>query len=236
MIAIRPSSTRGHINHGWLIARHTFSFGRYHDPKHMAFRSLRVINEDTVAPGRGFGEHPHDNMEIITYVLSGTLAHRDSLGHEQLLRPGEVQRMSAGTGITHAEYNASATDPVHLLQIWITPAERNTAPSYEQKPFTPPTAPASLQLVASPTGAAGSVRIGQDARISIARIQPGSHLTIDLAPGRHAYIQVARGQTSINDRELLQGDGAAISDERQLTLSTPASASEPAELLIFDLN
>ncbi|MBY0313423.1 MAG: pirin family protein [Phycisphaerales bacterium] len=236
MIAIRPSSTRGHVDHGWLFARHTFSFARYYDPKHMSFRSLRVINEDTVAPGRGFGEHPHDNMEIITYVLSGTLAHRDSLGHEQLLRPGEVQRMTAGTGITHAEYNASKTEPVHLIQIWITPTERNTAPSYEQKPFTPPAAPASLQLVASPSGDSGSVRIGQDARISIARLQPGKSLSIDLAQSRHAYIQVARGQVAINNQPLSQGDGAAISDERTFTLSAPTDASEPAELLVFDLS
>lgn len=235
MLTIRPSASRGHHDYGWLNTRHTFSFGRYYNSEHMGFRDLRVINEDIVAPGRGFGEHPHDNMEIISYVLSGALAHRDSLGHEQILRPGEVQRMSAGTGISHAEYNHSKTEPVHFLQIWITPAQRETAATYEQKTFDPAASINTLQLVASPTGEAGSVRVGQDVRIFVSRIEPGRAVSLDLRPGRHAWVQLARGSATLNGTPLAAGDGVAVSDETRLELAAPKQADETAEVLLFDL-
>ncbi len=235
MITVRPSAARGHHDYGWLDTRHTFSFGRYHDPKHMGFRALRVINEDIVAPGRGFGQHPHDNMEIISYVLSGAVAHRDTLGHEQVLRPGEVQRMSAGTGIEHSEYNPSKTEPAHFLQIWITPGERDTSASYEQKSFDPHGALNALQLLASPEGSGGSVRVGQDARLFRTRIEPGRAVAADLRPERHAWVQVARGSITLNGHTLHAGDGAAVSGETRLALAAVPDADGVAEALIFDL-
>ncbi len=229
MIQVRKSEDRGHFDHGWLDTRHTFSFGMYHDAAHMGFRSLRVINEDVVAPGKGFGEHPHQDMEIITYVLQGALAHRDSLGNGESIRPGDVQRMTAGTGIEHSEFNASKTDPVHLLQIWIRPRKRGLQPGYEQKRFEFP--PGKLLLVASPDGAAGSVKIETDALLYAGRLAKGQSAQIELGPGRHAWIQVARGEIEANGTQLRPGDGAAISDEPKVALRAPSDA----EVLVFDL-
>lgn len=238
MFTLRPSSARGHANHGWLNTKHSFSFGHYYDPQHMGFRALRVINEDIVAPGQGFGEHPHDNMEIVSYVLSGALAHKDSLGSVKTLSPGEVQRMSAGTGIEHSEFNASSTEPAHFLQIWLKPAARNAAPGYEQKAFRVREEPNRLHLLASPDAADGSVHIGQDVRLYAASLSAGASVHLALAPGRHAWIQVARGRAHLNDINLSQGDGVAISDETALTLTGVASGpgGEQTEILLFDLN
>lgn len=232
MIAVRKSEDRGHLNHGWLDAKHSFSFGRYYDPRNMGFRALRVINEDRVKPGHGFGEHPHDNMEIVTYVLSGTLAHSDSLGHVQTLRHGEVQRMSAGTGIEHAEFNHSKTEPVHLLQIWLHPANMNTAPSYEQKAFDVQTTPNEMKVIVSPDGENGSLKIGRDVKIYAGVLESGRSARVSLKPGRHAWVQVAAGAVALNGTSLKQGDGAAVSDERELELASESGA----EVLVFDLD
>lgn len=232
MITIRKSNDRGHADYGWLDTRYTFSFARYVDRRFMGFRDLRVINEDVVAPGKGFGQHPHDNMEIITYVLSGALAHRDTLGHVKSLGPGEVQRMSAGTGIEHSEFNPSSTDPVHLLQIWLLPAKENTAPSYEQKSFPIADQRNRLHLVASPDGAEGSVRVGQDVRLYAGRLDTGHTAQVALAPSRHAWVQVVRGSVDLNGQPLEPGDGAAVSEEQAVSLR----ALENAEVLVFDLN
>lgn len=232
MITLRRSAERGHADHGWLNTKHTFSFGRYYDPKHMGFRALRVINEDIVAPGRGFGEHPHANMEIISYVLSGTLAHKDSLGSVKTLVPGEVQRMSAGTGIEHSEFNPSPAEPAHFLQIWLLPERQNTHASYEQKAFALEGRTNRWQLLASPDGAGGSVRIGQDVRLFTTCLDSGASVTLDLDAARYAWVQVARGSITLNGVELRQGDGAAISAENRLTLA----ALSPSEFLVFDLN
>lgn len=231
MITVRPSSARGHFDHGWLDTYHTFSFSRYYDPRFMGFRDLRVINEDVVAPGRGFGQHPHDNMEIVTYVLSGELAHRDTLGHTETLRHGEVQRMSAGTGLEHSEFNASKTDPVHLLQIWIEPAKEGAAPSYEQKAFPAEGRDGRLQLLVSPDGADGSLRIGQDVRLYTTVLKKDGGAKLELRPGRAAWIQVARGGVTVNRTPLARGDGAAVLDEPALELVATADA----EVLVFDL-
>ena len=232
MLTIRKSKDRGHFNHGWLNTYHTFSFGRYVDRNHMGFRALRVINEDIVAPATGFGEHPHDNMEILTYVLSGTLTHGDSLGHSEPLRHGELQRMSAGTGIEHSEVNASKTDPVHLLQIWLLPARDNTAPAYGQAKFPIVEQPNRLHLLASPDGANGSLTIGQDVRLYSGIFDKGASVSVELKPGRHAWVQIAHGSVTINGQTLTAGDGAAISNETALTIA----ANEKSELLVFDLN
>ncbi|HMN40510.1 MAG TPA: pirin family protein [Phycisphaerales bacterium] len=231
MITVRPSSERGHFDHGWLNTFHTFSFGGYHDPKNMHFRSLRVINEDVVAPGRGFGKHPHDNMEILTWVLSGSLAHSDSLGSERSLRHGELQRMSAGTGIEHAEYNGSKTEPVHLLQVWILPKERHAPPRYDQKEFPAEGRRNRLQLLASPEAADGSLSIGQDARMHVSEIDAGKSVKAEFAPERNVWVQVARGSVSVNGTALAQGDGAAITGETALEIT----ADENAEVIVFDL-
>jgi redox-sensitive bicupin YhaK (pirin superfamily) len=231
MVTIRKSGERGHFDFGWLDTNHTFSFGEYADSKHMGFRSLRVINEDVVAPGKGFGEHPHQDMEIITYVLEGSLAHRDSLGHVQTLTPGEVQRMSAGTGIEHAEFNASKTEPVHLLQIWIRPSKRGLAPSYEQTRFPEEERRGKLRLVASPDGAEGSVKINQDAKLYATLLGAGEKVELPLGAERHAWVQVARGSVVVNGEKLGQGVGAAVSEEAKLVIE---GASE-AEFLVFDL-
>ena len=236
MITVRPTDERGHFDHGWLDTRHTFSFAGYHDPDHMGFRALRVINEDVVQGGEGFGTHPHRDMEIVTYVLEGTLAHRDSTGTEAQITAGEVQRMTAGTGVTHSEYNASPSEPVHLLQIWILPERLALTPGYEQHRL--PGADregaqdsAGLILVASPDAAEGSLLIHQDVRLFIARPRGPDGLRYSPAPGRHAYVQVTRGALELNSLHLEQGDGASVSDESTLTFS----AAPGAEALLFDL-
>src|SRR5215468_830538 len=229
MIDIRRAAARGQTRLPWLDSRHTFSFGEYHDPTHMGFRALRVINDDRVAPGGGFATHPHSDMEIITYVLDGALEHRDSLGNGSLIRPGEVQRMSAGTGIRHSEYNASQTEPVHLLQIWILPAQAGLQPSYEQREL-PAGASGGLALVGSPDARDGAVTVHQDVGVYAGRLARGDSVTHTLAPGRHAWVHVARGEASLNGRHLRGGDGAAVSKEAQLVVH----AEGPAELLLFD--
>jgi redox-sensitive bicupin YhaK (pirin superfamily) len=231
MITVRKSSDRGHFDHGWLDTYHTFSFGEYYDPKNIHFRSLRVINEDVVAPGRGFGKHPHDNMEILTWVLSGTLAHSDSLGSERSLRHGELQRMSAGTGIEHSEYNGSKTEPVRLLQIWVMPKERHAPPRYDQKDFPVEGRTNRLQLLASPDAADGSLSLGQDARMWVTQLDAGKSVKADFAPGRNIWLQVANGSVSVNGTPLAPGDGAAITGETSLDIV----ASEKAEVILFDL-
>jgi quercetin 2,3-dioxygenase len=234
MLTVRPSHARGHFDHGWLNTYHTFSFDQYYDPKHMHFRSLRVINEDTVQPGRGFGTHPHRDMEIITYVLQGALSHQDSMGTGSTIRPGDVQRMSAGTGVTHSEFNQSQDSLVHLLQIWITPDKRGLEPSYEQKTFPAEQKRNRLRLVASPDGGDGSVTIHQDVRLYAAVLEPGKALGHELEPGRHAWIQVAAGAIGVNGTQLAAGDGAAIENENLLSI-TAQPHSAPAEFLLFDL-
>jgi redox-sensitive bicupin YhaK (pirin superfamily) len=231
MITPRKSQDRGHFDLGWLNTHHTFSFGEYHDPRNMNFRTLRVINEDVVAPGAGFGMHPHRDMEIITYVLSGALEHKDSMGHGEVLRPGEVQRMSAGTGILHSEFNASKTDPVHLLQIWIMPERKGIEPGYEQKAFAESERRNRLREVVSPNASDGELRIHQDASIHASLLDAGKSVMYELKPGRHAWVQVARGKIDVNGTTLSAGDGAAISDEPSLTIR----AETDAEFLLFDL-
>jgi redox-sensitive bicupin YhaK (pirin superfamily) len=231
MIKIRKSEERGHFNHGWLDTYHTFSFDQYYDPSHMHFGSLRVINEDRVAPGRGFPTHSHRDMEIITYVLEGGLAHRDSMGNGSIIKPGEVQRMTAGTGVAHSEANPSNTEPVHLLQIWILPKAQNLDPGYEQKMFADQLTPGKLLLIASENGRNGSVKITQDASIYAAKLESDQNVTHTLAGGRRAWLQVARGGVNLNGVELKQGDGAGITKETSLNIN----AREPSEVLLFDL-
>ncbi len=230
MIRLRPAKARGHANHGWLDTWHTFSFADYVDPRHMGFSVLRVINEDVVAPASGFPTHPHRDMEIITYILEGALEHKDSLGSGSVIRPGEVQRMSAGTGIRHSEFNPSPSESVHLLQIWILPAKQGVTPGYEQKRFEDVELANRLRLVASPDGAEGSVTIHQDARVYAARLQ-GAEVTHALAPKRRAWVQVARGEVSLNGQKLAAGDGAGVEQETMLRFA----ADKTAELLLFDL-
>ena len=234
MITFRPANERGHANHGWLDTYHTFSFGDYYDAKHMGFRSLRVMNDDKVAAGRGFGTHPHNDMEIVTYVLEGELAHKDSMGTGATIVPGEVQRMSAGTGVLHSEFNHSKTDEVHLLQIWIMPEKRGLEPSYEQKFFADDEKLNKFRVVASRDGREGSVTIHQDASIYAGLIEDGKSATYTLAKGRYAWIHVARGSVTLNGKTLNAGDGAAVSDEENLTL-VGNSAGKKAEVLLFDL-
>jgi quercetin 2,3-dioxygenase len=233
MITRRPANQRGHVEHGWLDTYHTFSFADYHDPKHVHFRALRVINEDVIAAGRGFGMHPHENMEIITYVLSGSLEHRDSLGTGEVIRPGDGQRMSAGSGIVHSEFNPSPTEPVHLLQIWIFPDKdkQDAEPSYEQKAFPEEEKRKQWRLIASPTGEQGSVKINADAKLLVTRLAGGERLPISLAEGRSGWLQMAKGSVTLNGTPLQQGDGAAITNESRLILE----ATEDAEVLLFDL-
>ena len=231
MIQIRKANERGHANHGWLNAYRTFSFASYRDPRHLGFRSLRVMNEDRVAPGEGFGTLPHDNMEIVTYVLEGALEHKDSMGNGEVLRPGEFQRMTAGTGITHSEFNPSKSEPVHLYQIWLLPDRKGHEPSYEQKRFPEAEQQNRLRLVASPTAADGSLPIHQDARIFLSQITKGQQVVHEVATGRHAWLQVLRGSVSLNGHELQTSDGAAVSDESSLTIQ----ATNNAEIMLFDL-
>ncbi|HEV8320164.1 MAG TPA: pirin family protein [Myxococcota bacterium] len=231
MINVRPAADRGRDDHGWLDSRHTFSFGDYYDPTAMGFHSLRVINEDRVAPGGGFPTHPHRDMEIVSYVLEGALAHKDSLGNGSIIRPGDVQRMSAGTGVLHSEKNDSDTEPVHFLQIWILPEQRGIEPGYEQRHFAAPARRGKLKLVAARDGRDGAVTLHQDAEIHAALLQPGEEAVHALRPGRHAWVQVARGAVTLNGQPLAAGDGAAVSDEERIALRGVA----PAELLLFDL-
>lgn len=228
MLIFRPSAERGHANFGWLDTYHTFSFGSYSDPAWMGFGPLRVINEDVVAPGAGFAPHPHANMEIVTVVLEGALRHRDSLGTGSVIRPGEVQRMSAGSGIEHSEYNDSQTEPVHLLQIWIVPDRRGGAPTYEQKAFSFDAA-SDPRLIASPDGAEGSLTIKQDARLYLSRPRPGQERRVPLGEGRIAWVHIARGTVRINGQTLVAGDGAGLRDEPTVRIEGDG------ELLLFDL-
>jgi len=231
MITVRPGDERGSSKFDWLDSRHSFAFGGYHDPQHMGFSDLRVINEDRVIPGKGFPTHSHRDMEIITYVLEGALEHKDSTGTSSVIRVGDVQRMSAGTGISHSEYNASQTEPVHFLQIWIMPNETGLKPGYEQRSFDLEKNSGSWVLVAAPDARDGAVRVHQDAELSLAVLPKGKELTYSLKPGRRAWLQVARGKTSLNGSALDGSDGAAVSEERLLKIK----ALENAEILLFDL-
>ena len=231
MIQIRKAAERGHANHGWLDTWHSFSFDSYYDPRFMGFRHLRVINEDRVAAGKGFPTHPHQNMEIITYILEGALEHKDSMGTGSVIRPGEVQRMSAGTGVTHSEYNPSASEAVHLLQIWILPDRKGIQPSYEQKAFDRKQLKGTLRIVASPDARDGSVTIHQDAELYASVLEAGQAVRHELRPSRHAWLQVARGSLELNGQELKAGDGAAATNETLLDVKSKADA----EFLLFDL-
>jgi len=231
MITIRPSAERGGGNHGWLNTKHTFSFSDYWDPKWMGFRSLRVINEDRVAPNTGFPAHPHRDMEIITYVLAGKLEHKDSLGTGSVILPGDGQRMSAGSGIRHSEFNPSQSDSVHFLQIWIQPNKAALPPSYEQKSFPETEKRGKLRVIASRDAQDGSVKINQDAKLYVSLLKSGEEVTHDIAPGRHGWLQVARGSVELNGKTLNQGDGAGISNESKLTIK----GKQDAEVLLFDL-
>jgi len=231
MITIRKANERGHAAHGWLDTYHTFSFADYYDPQWMGFRSLRVINDDLVMPGQGFGMHPHRDMEIITYILSGALEHKDSMGNGRVIRAGEVQYMSAGTGVRHSEFNPSPDEAVHLLQIWIQPDAKGVKPGYAEKSFQT-AAPGVLNLVTSKTGREGSIAIHQDADLWLARLEAGNRVTHQLAPGRHAWLHVAEGEVSLNGKDLAGGDAAAVTSESALELR----AVKPAQVLLFDLN
>jgi hypothetical protein len=231
MITIRKSNQRGHANHGWLDTHFTFSFADYQDAKHVQFRTLRVMNDDRVAGGGGFPTHPHRDMEIVTYVLEGALEHRDSMGNGSVIRPGDVQYMSAGTGVAHSEFNASETEPVHLYQIWMFPEKQGLKPLYDQKNFSDAEKRGKLRLVASPDGRDGSVKIRQDNELYSTVLGAGETVKHDLKPQRHAYVQVARGSVKLNGKKLETGDGAAISEEKALELT----GVENAEVLLFDL-
>ena len=230
MITIRKAEARGHFDHGWLDTYHTFSFADYYDPDFMGFRALRVINDDRVAPGRGFGTHGHRDMEIVTYVIEGALAHRDSMGTGSIIHPGEVQRMSAGTGVMHSEMNASLEEPVRLLQIWILPERRGITPGYEQKEFSEEERRGKLRLVAAHDAREGAVKIHQEVSV-YASLLNGEAVTHEFAPDRYGWLQVARGNVELNGQKLKEGDGAAIADERSVSIS-----GSDAEILLFDLN
>ncbi len=231
MMKIRRANERGHAQHGWLDTYHTFSFADYYDPKWMGFRSLRVINDDLVMPGEGFGTHPHRDMEIITYVLSGALEHKDSMGHGRVIRAGEVQYMAAGTGVEHSEFNPSKDEAVHLLQIWIQPDRKGVAPRYAEKSLAD-APPGTLRLVTSKTGRDGSMAIHQDADLWLAKLETGNKVTHKLAKGRHAWVHVAEGEVVLNGKKLEGGDAAALSEETLLELN----AAKPSQVLLFDLN
>ena len=231
MLTIRKANERGHADHGWLNSYHTFSFADYHDPQWMGFRNLRVINDDTVAAGAGFGEHPHRDMEIISYVLAGELEHRDSMGNGRIIKPGEFQYMAAGTGVVHSEFNPSKRDPVHFLQIWIQPDTAGVKPAYGEKAFAA-AAPGRWHLVAGKSGRDGSLRINQDADLWLARFSNGETLTHKLKPKRHAWIHVAEGNAELNGKPLAAGDGVAVSDESKLELAGKGRA----QVLLFDLS
>jgi redox-sensitive bicupin YhaK (pirin superfamily) len=231
VITIRPAAERGQTDWGWLDSRHTFSFGEYFDPRNMGFRSLRVINDDRVKPGAGFGTHGHRDMEILSYVLEGGLEHKDSTGGGGVIRPGEIQFMRAGTGVTHSEYNASKTEPVHFLQIWVVPDTRGLAPRYDQKTFDADAARRGFVLLASKDGGDGSIPVHQDVALWMARLGEGDERAHALAPGRHAWVHVARGAVALDGHALEEGDGAAVSEEAGVRLV----ARGDAEVLLFDL-
>jgi redox-sensitive bicupin YhaK (pirin superfamily) len=231
MIQIRKSDTRGHANHGWLDSRFTFSFAEYFDPTHVEFRTLRVMNDDRIAGGGGFPTHPHRDMEIVTYVLDGELAHKDSMGNGSVIKPGDVQYMSAGTGVAHSEFNASDKTPVHMYQIWMFPDKTGYAPTYDQKHFSAAEKRGKLRLVVSPDGRDGSVKIRQGNELYATVLAPGETVNHTLQLERHAYVQVARGSITLNGNKLATGDGAAISQEKALELT----GVEDAEVLLFDL-
>jgi redox-sensitive bicupin YhaK (pirin superfamily) len=231
MMTIRRSDERGHANHGWLDSHFTFSFAEYHDPRHMGFRSLRVINDDRIAPGGGFGMHPHRDMEIISYVLDGALEHKDSMGNGSVIRKGDFQYMAAGTGVTHSEFNPSKKDETHLLQIWIMPDRKGVKPRYAEKAMA--NAPAGkLHLIASKTGHDGSIAVHQDAELHLAKLQRGDTVEHTLRPERQVWVHVAEGEVAVNGQPLKAGDSAALSEESQVRLA----ASGPAQVLLFDLN
>ena len=231
MIAIKRSEDRGHLDHGWLDTYHSFSFGDYHDPRNMGYRSLRVINEDVVAPGQGFGTHPHRDMEIITYVLEGALEHRDSMGNHGVIRPGELQRMSAGTGVRHSEFNHSKTEPVHLLQIWIIPDTEGVKPGYEEKKIA--TEPGKLQLMAAKGASNGTATIHQDAKVYVAKLAQGQSVEHDVASGRGVYVHIARGAATVNGNQLKHGDAIAVEQEPKVRIAN--DNADQAEILLFDL-
>jgi redox-sensitive bicupin YhaK (pirin superfamily) len=231
MLTLRRASERGAADHGWLDTKHTFSFAGYYDPRHMGYRALRVINDDRVAPGRGFGTHPHRDMEILTYVLDGALEHQDSMGTGSVIRHGDVQRMSAGRGVLHSEWNHSKTEPVRFLQIWILPSRAGLTPSYEQKHFGEAETRDRWALVASPEGAEGSVVVHQDAKILATRLSPGASVPYVRQAGRHLWLQVANGAVTVNGEALREGDGASTNSEEELVVT----ATDEAELLLFDL-
>lgn len=231
MITPRPAGARGHFDSGWLDTRHTFSFGEYFDPEHTQFRTLRVLNEDRVQPGKGFGTHGHRDMEILTWVLSGTLEHRDSLGTHGVIRPGEAQAMTAGTGIRHSAFNASATDPVHFLQIWILPERQGLAPRYDQVAFPEAELASRLRLIASPDGADGSVKLFQDVKVFAARLEAGQEVQVEVPSGRAGFLHVAKGSVTLQGQSMNAGDAARIEGEPPLTVV----AGQPSEILFFDL-
>ncbi|HEX4545789.1 MAG TPA: pirin family protein [Candidatus Acidoferrum sp.] len=231
MMEIRKSEERGHANHGWLDSHFTFSFADYFDPQHVQFRTLRVMNDDRVAGGSGFPTHPHRDMEIVTYVLAGALEHRDSMGNGSVIKPGDVQYMSAGSGVEHSEFNASKTEPVHLYQIWMLPAKKGLPPAYDQKNFSEAEKRGKLRLVASPDGRDGSVKIRQDNQLYVTLLGNGESVRHELKPDRHAYVQVARGSVKLNGTKLDAGDGAGISSEKAVELTGVSDA----EVLLFDL-
>ena len=232
MMSIRHAAERGVANFGWLNSRHTFSFGNYYDPEFMGFGPLRVINEDQVQPGRGFGTHGHQDMEIISYVLEGEMEHKDSMGTGSVIRPGDVQRMSAGTGVRHSEYNASASDPLHFLQIWILPERNGLEPSYEQKTFSDEDKCGQLRLVGSRDGRDGSVTIHQDVDLYAAKLADADTVTYQLPAGRKAWVQVAYGDVQLNDQALSAGDGVAVEGPRSVALT----AKNATEILLFDMS
>ncbi len=232
MIQIRRANERGHANHGWLDTHYTFSFSDYYDPKFMGFRSLRVINEDWVQPGHGFPTHSHHDMEIVTYVLEGALEHKDSMGTGSVLRPGEVQKMSAGTGIRHSEFNPSKSEPVHLYQIWILPEKEGIKPMYEQKAIPAEDKRGKLKLVASPKDSNGAVKLYQDAELYATEVEAAQSVEHKLGPGRSAWVQVARGSVIVNGNELQTGDGAAVTEEPRVKIT---GSSGHSEVLLFDL-
>jgi redox-sensitive bicupin YhaK (pirin superfamily) len=233
MITLRPAAERGHANHGWLDTYHTFSFADYQDPRHMGFRSLRVINDDRIAGGGGFGAHPHRDMEIITYMVEGELEHQDSMGHGAVLRPGDVQHMTAGRGVVHSEFNHSDSKPLRLLQIWILPERRGLAPDYQDRHFDPQGRNNRLRLVASTDGRDDSLIINQDVDLYDAELSAGTEVRLPLRQGRHAWLQVINGELALNGKKLNSGDGAAVTDEPELAI---AGKSEKAAFLLFDLN
>jgi len=233
MLTLRRAEDRGQTDLGWLNSQHTFSFGGYSDPRHMGFRALRVINDDRVAAGKGFGAHGHRDMEILSYVVDGHLAHKDSMGEAHVLGPNEVQAMSAGNGVIHSEYNASETEPTHFLQIWIMPAEKSIAPSYQQFAYDPAEKRGRLRLMAGPDAERGAARIHQDARMYASVLAVGEAVTLPLLPGRHAWVQCVSGDADVNGLAIQAGDGVAVSDEREVVLR--GAGASGAELLLFDL-